>query len=78
MKEKTHIYEVAKKVVDTKASTIIPIIRHFVADGSTVVTDESSIYNGLSEYYNHLSQRESSPMKSGNMQIHSRISLTMK
>ena len=54
VKEKTHTYEAAKKVADTKASTIIPIIRHFVADGSTVVTDESSIYNGLSEYYNHV------------------------
>ena len=49
VKEKTHTYEVAKKVADTKASTIIPIIRHFVADGGTVVTDESSIYNGLSD-----------------------------
>ena len=54
MKEKTHTYEVAKKVADTKASTIIPIIRHFVADGNTVVTDESSIYNGLGEYYDHV------------------------
>ena len=54
VKEKTHTYEVAKKVADTKASTITPIIRRFVADGSTVVTDESSIYNGLSEYYNHV------------------------
>lgn len=54
VREKTHTYEVAKKVADTKASTIIPIIRHFVADGSTVVTDESSIYNGLSEYYSHV------------------------
>lgn len=54
VKEKTHTYEVAKKAADTKASTIITIIRHFVADGSTVVTDESSIYNGLNEYYNHI------------------------
>ena len=54
VREKTHTYEVAKKVADTKASTIIPIIRHFVADGSTVVTDESSIYNGLNEHYNHV------------------------
>ena len=54
VREKTHTYEVSKKVADTKASTIIPIIRHFVADGSTVVTDESSIYNGLSEHYNHV------------------------
>jgi len=38
---------VAKKVVDTRSSTILPIISHFVAEGSTVVTDESSIYNGL-------------------------------
>jgi len=54
VKVKTHTYEVARKVADTKSSTIIPIIRHFVADGSTVVTDESSIYNGLSAYYNHV------------------------
>ena len=54
VREKTHTYEVAKKVADAKASTIIPIIRHFVADDSTVVTDESSIYNGLSECYNHV------------------------
>ena len=52
--EKMHTYEVAKRVKDTKASTIIPIIRHFVADGSTIVTDESSIYNGLSANYNHV------------------------
>ena len=54
VKEKTHTYEVAKRVADTKSSTIIPIIRHFVAEGSTVATDESSIYNGLNEYYNHV------------------------
>ena len=54
VKEKTHTYEVAKKVVDTKSSTIIPLIRHFVADGSTVVTDESSVYNGLNAHYNHV------------------------
>lgn len=52
--EKTHTYEVAKKVAYTKATTIVPIIRHFVADGSTVVTDESSIYNGLDAFYNHI------------------------
>ena len=52
--EKTHTYEVAKKVADTKASTLIPIIEHFVAEGSTVVTDELSAYNGLSEKYNHV------------------------
>ncbi len=54
VREKTHTYEVAKKVADTKASTITPIIRRFVADGSTVVTDESSIYNGLDAFYNHV------------------------
>ena len=54
VREKTHTYEVAKKVADTKASTIIPIIEHFVAKGSTVVTDESSIYNGLDRNYNHV------------------------
>ena len=52
--EKTHTYEVAKKVSDTKSSAILPIIRRFVAEGSTVVTDESSIYNGLNEWYNHV------------------------
>ena len=52
--QKTHTYEVAKKVTDTKSSTILPIIRHFVAEGSTVVTDESSIYNGVDAYYNHV------------------------
>lgn len=54
VKAKIHTYEVAKKVADTKASTIIPIFRQFVADGSTVVTDESSIDNGLNEYYKHV------------------------
>ena len=54
VKEKTHTYEVAKKVADTKSSTIIPLLRHFVAEGSTVVTDESSIYNGLNAYYSHV------------------------
>lgn len=54
VKEKTHTYEVAKKVPDTKSSTIIPIIEKFVAEGSTVITDESSIYNGLDRKYNHV------------------------
>ena len=52
--QKVHTYEVAKKVADTKSSTILPIIEHFVAEGSTIVTDESSIYNGLSSKYNHV------------------------
>lgn len=48
-----HIY-IARKVADTKSSTILPIISHFVAEGSTVVTDESSIYNGLDARYTHV------------------------
>jgi transposase-like protein len=55
VKEKTHTYEVAMKVQDTKASTLIPIINHFVAEGSTIVTDELSAYNALdSKKYNHV------------------------
>ena len=52
--EQTHTYEVAKKVADTKACTLVPIIEHFVAEGSTVVTDELSAYNGLDKKYNHI------------------------
>lgn len=55
VKEKTHTYEVAMKVQDTKASTLIPIINHFVAEGSTIVTDELSAYNALDgKKYNHV------------------------
>jgi hypothetical protein len=54
VKEKVHTYEVAHKVSDTKAATLIPIIEHFVAEGSTVVTDEMSAYNGLDKKYNHV------------------------
>lgn len=55
VKEKTHTYEVAMKVQDTKASTLIPIINHFVAEGSTIVTDELSAYNALDKSkYNHV------------------------
>ena len=54
VKTKTHTYEVAEKVADTKAGTLIPIIEHFVAEGSTVVTDELSAYNGLGKKYNHI------------------------
>lgn len=54
VREKTHTYEIAKKVVDTKAATLIPIIEHFVAEGSTVVTDELSAYKGLGKKYNHI------------------------
>lgn len=58
--EKTHTYEVAKRVTDAKASTLIPIIEHFVAEGTTVVTDELSAYNGLSQVQprNRASRRE--------------------
>ena len=54
VKEKTHTYEVAKKVDNTRGTTLIPIIEHFVAEGSTVVTDELSAYNGLNGKYNHV------------------------
>lgn len=54
VKEKTHTYEIAHKVPDTKAATLIPIIEHFVAEGSTVVTDELNAYNGLNAKYNHV------------------------
>lgn len=54
VKTETHTYEVAKKVADTKANTLIPIIEHFIAEGSTVVTDELSAYNGLNAKYNHI------------------------
>ena len=55
VKEKTHTYEVAMKVLDTKASTLIPIINHFIAEGSTIVTDELSAYNSLDKSkYNHV------------------------
>ena len=55
LKEKTHTYEIAKRVADTKGSTLIPIIQHFVAEGSTVVTDELSAYNKLDSLnYTHV------------------------
>ena len=54
VKTKTHTYEVAKMVADTKAATLIPIIEHFVAEGSTVITDEMGAYSGLGAKYNHI------------------------
>lgn len=55
VKEKTHTYEVARKVADTKACTLIPIIEHFVAEGSTIVTDELAAYNALNPTkYSHI------------------------
>jgi len=54
VKTKTHTYEVAKKVADTKAATLVPIIEHFISEGSTVVTDEMAAYNGLGTKYNHV------------------------
>ena len=55
LKEKTHTYEIAKRVADTKGTTLIPIIQRFVAEGSTVVTDELSAYKQLdSLHYNHV------------------------
>lgn len=53
--EKTHTFEVAKKVEKANGASILPIIRHFVAEGSTIVTDESGIYIGLAnENYKHV------------------------
>ena len=52
--KKTHTYEVAKRVADTRACTLIPIIEHFVAEGSTIITDEMAAYVGLSDKYNHI------------------------
>lgn len=52
---KRHTYEVAKKVADTKAATLIPIIEHFIAEGSTVVTDELAAYNSIDKSkYTHV------------------------
>lgn len=54
VKKKTHTYEVARRVPDAKATTLIPIIEHFVEEGSTVVTDELPAYRGLSDKYEHI------------------------
>lgn len=55
VKIKTHTYEVAKKVADIREATLIPIIEHFVAEGSTVVTDELNAYKSLDpSKYNHV------------------------
>lgn len=54
VKKKTHTYEVAMRVPDTKATTLIPIIEHYVAEGSTIVTDEFEAYKKLSDKYNHI------------------------
>lgn len=54
IREKTHTYEVAKRVADTRGCTLIPIIERFVAEGSTIVTDELSAYSSLDRSkYNH-------------------------
>ena len=52
--EKTHTYEVAKRVPNAKATNLIPIIEHFVAEGITVVTDKLHAYNGIYYKYNHM------------------------
>lgn len=42
-------------VDDTKAATLMPIIKQFVKDNSSLFTDELNAYNGLSkEGYNHM------------------------
>ena len=52
---KKHSLVNAVKVEDAKASTLIPIIEQFVADGSTIVTDELSAYCSLDKKkYNHV------------------------
>ena len=52
---KRHSLVNAVKVQDAKASTLIPIIEQFVAEGSTIVTDELSAYNSLDKSkYNHV------------------------
>ena len=41
-------------VADTKASTLKPVIKNMVEDGSIIVTDEWLGYNGLSKDYAHI------------------------
>jgi len=59
-----HYYVKAMHVVDTKRTTISPIIEKFVnKDGTVVITDESNIYGGLvkmgyDHYYVNHSLRE--------------------
>ncbi|NOT37216.1 MAG: IS1595 family transposase [Saprospiraceae bacterium] len=40
-------------VIDTKASTLKPIIKELVLEGSIIVTDEWGAYNGLSSDFQH-------------------------
>lgn len=55
VKTRTHTYTVAKKVADARKDTLIPIIEHFVSEGSTIVTDELSAYDSIDpSRYNHL------------------------
>ena len=54
VKSKKHTYVNARKVTDAKASTLIPIIHRFVAEGSTVVTDELAAYAKMGDKYNHV------------------------
>jgi transposase-like protein len=54
MTVKTHSRVNAMKVSDARAFTLIPIIEQFVAEGSTIVTDELSAYNSINaDKYEH-------------------------
>lgn len=45
---------IAMKVTDTKMATLMPIIKRYVMENSTVFTDELSSYSKLSDYgFNH-------------------------
>jgi len=55
VKEIRHSFVNAKKAKDARATTLIPIIEKFVAEGSTIITDELSAYCSLNpEKYNHI------------------------
>ena len=55
VKVKNHSFVNAKRVKDAKTSTLLPIIERFVADGSTVITDEMGAYQHLDKSkYNHI------------------------
>ncbi|MBR5736395.1 MAG: IS1595 family transposase [Bacteroidales bacterium] len=55
VKTEVNTYTVAKRVADTKAVTLMPIIERFIAEGSTIVTDELNAYSSINkEKYEHL------------------------
>lgn len=54
VKEHTHTRVRAQKVDDAKATTLVPIIHQFIAEGSTVVTDELAAYTKMGDKYNHV------------------------